>query len=313
MRSSIGSSTDLMGKLKEYNRRAKVLKKFNPFESKVCPPRLEVNVYTGCAYNCKYCYARAYIRDFYIPRPKADFEKKLKREAQRAIEMGLDKLPVSISNSCEPFQPLEDKYKHTLSAIKFLTENRFYSILITKNPSKLLEREYVDSMDSKRTFIEVTITSLNSRFFEPNAPLAEERIKAISELIKLGFTVAVRFDPIIPRCGEIPGPSPSEIEEIMEKLHQANVNYVIAKCLRLVGATRKAYPEFYHALKPYYQTHGVWRKNRYELRREVKQKLHAPVYQACSRRGILYSTCLDDVKFPNSVMCDRSSQYFCNF
>lgn len=90
MRSSgIDGSTYLISKLKEYDRGAEVLKKFNPFESKVCPPRLEVNVYTGCAYQCKYCYARAYIRNFHIPRPKADFEKNLERDIQRALQLGL--------------------------------------------------------------------------------------------------------------------------------------------------------------------------------------------------------------------------------
>jgi len=297
-------------RLRVYSKKAKVLTKFNPFQSRACPPRLEVNVYTGCAFQCKYCYARAYIRDFNRPRCKPDFKENLEEDVERALQLGLNKLPVGISNSCEPFQPLEDKYKHALFAIKLLTDNDFHLIIITKNPSKLTEPEYLDAMDPKRTFIEVTIPFLDSRFFEPYAPPTMERIKSITALNELDYTVAVRVDPIVPSYGSIPGQSPSEVETLIDQLHKAGVRFIIAKCLRLVGATTKAYPEFYHALRPYYQLNGKWTKNCYELKNEVKQELHKPVYQACVKRGILYSTCMDEVRLPGSAMCDQSNLFF---
>ncbi len=152
-----------LGMLQSYERQAKVLKRFNPFRLKTCPLRLEVNVYTGCAFQCIYCYARAYIRDFEKPRCKSNFEENLKKDVKKAVEIGLNKLPVSTSNSCDPLQPLEDKYGHTLFTIKLLTENDF-PIIITKNPSKLLESKYLEAMDSKRTLIEVTAINMKSEF-----------------------------------------------------------------------------------------------------------------------------------------------------
>lgn len=47
--------------LQDYEKHVKVLKKSNPFQPKICPLRLEVNVYTGCVFQCVYYYARAYI------------------------------------------------------------------------------------------------------------------------------------------------------------------------------------------------------------------------------------------------------------
>jgi DNA repair photolyase len=286
------------------------LTRFNLFHSRSCPERLEVNVYTGCAFQCTYCFARAYIRDFDKPRCKQNFEKRLERDIKDALRLGLDKLPVSISNSCEPFQPLEDKYRHALLAIKLLTESGFRILILTKNPAKLLDIELLEAMDSKKTFIEATIPFQNSKFFEPNALPTTERIQAVAELIKHGFTVAVRVDPIIPQYGNIPGQTASEIETLIEKLHDARVKFIIAKCQRLVGATAKVHPELYYGLRPFYVANGSWTGNCYELKDEVKQKLHVPIYQACNQHNMLYSTCLDNVHFPNSVRCDRSSSFF---
>ncbi|MBS7618854.1 hypothetical protein KEJ25_09735 [Candidatus Bathyarchaeota archaeon] len=293
--------------IQEYEKHAKVLKKFNQFQPKICPLRLEVNVYTGCVFQCVYCYARAYICGFDKPRCKPNFEENLKRDIEKAVEIGLNKLPVSISNSCDPLQPLEDKYRHTLFAIKLLTENGFPIIVVTKNPSKLLELKYLDAMDSKKTLIETTIISLDSKFFEPNAPPPMERIEAVRELIDVGFNIAIRIDPIIPRFGEIPGQSPSDIEVLVEKICEIGVKLVIAKCLRLVGATAKANPVFYYGLRPYYRTYGVWTSNCYELKDDIKRILHMPVYSACLKRRIDYSTCLDGVDFPYSTTCDRGN------
>ncbi len=294
-----------MNILQDYEKYAKVLKKFNPFRPKICPLRLEVNVYTGCAFQCVYCYARAYIRGFDKPRRKPNFEENLKRDVERAVEIGLNKLPVSISNSCDPLQPLEDKYEHTLYTIRLLTENGFPIIVVTKNPSKLLESKYLEAMDSKRTLIETTIISLDLKSFEPNAPSPMERMEAAKRLVEVGFNVAIRVDPIIPRFGEIPGQSPSDLEALVEKICEIGVKLVIAKCLRLVGATAKASPVFYYGLRPYYKSYGVWTGNCYELKDDVKRMLHMPIYSACLKRGIGYSTCLDSVDFPYSTTCDR--------
>jgi DNA repair photolyase len=297
--------------LQNYEKQAKVLKRFNPFRSKTCPFRLEVNVYTGCAFQCIYCYARAYIRGFEKPRCKPSFEENLKKDVKKAVEIGLNKLPVSISNSCDPLQPLEDKYGHTLLTVKLLTENGFPIIIVTKNPSKLLESKYLEAMDSKRTLIEVTVINLDSKSFEPNTPPPMERIAAAGELVEVGFNVAIRIDPIIPRFGEILGQSPSEIETLIENIREIGVKLVVAKCLRLVGATAKAHPAFYYGLRPYYKIHGVWTGNCYELRNDVKQILHMPVYSACLKHGIGYSTCLDDVDLPGSTPCDRGNILLC--
>lgn len=294
----------LEAKLREYSRNAKILRIFNPFRSRTCPLRLEVNVYVGCAYQCKYCYSRAYIREFDKPRCKPNFEKNLTEDVEKALEMGLNRLPVNVSNSCDPLQPLESRYKHALFAMRLLIENEFRLIVLTKNPSKLLEREYVDVLDPRKVFIEVTITKLDSRFFEPYAPPSPERVKAVAELIKLGFTVCVRIDPIIPRLKGVPGQTPSEISALVRELHDIGVKAIVGKCLRLTGAAASKYPEFYYSLKPFYAANGVWVNNCYELKDDVKRQLHAPIHRACSKYGIPYFTCLDKVGLPATATCD---------
>lgn len=300
----------LLERLNEFDKKSKILKRFNPFESSRsfgCTPRLCVNVYTGCFFNCIYCYSRSYIPNFDKPRCKQNYEANLKRDIERALELGLGNLLVSVSNSCDPFQPLERVYKHTLYAIKRLIENGFRLILLTKNPAQLLEKQYLSALDPKNAIIEVTIPFLdNVGFFEPCAPSSQERIDAVCNLVNAGFIVSARIDPVIPRFGEVLGQSSDEIAALVEKLSQVGVKHVVAKCLRLTGVTARANPVFYHALVPFYKANGYWAGNCYVIRDEVKKELLSPVYQACERYGLKLSTCTDHVQFLNSRFCDQS-------
>ena len=164
-------------------------------------------------------------------------------------------------------------------------------------------------MDEDRVFIQVTIPFLDFTFFEPNAPPTEERIKCVGELIDFGYNVAVRIDPIIPRYGIIPGQSCEEVEALVERFSKRALKNVIAKCLRLVAITAKNWPELFYGLRPFYQLYGSWTGNCYELNENVKQQLHTPIYNACLKHGILYSTCLDKVNFSNATRCDRCGSF----
>jgi len=295
--------------LLKITRSLRVLKLHNPFESRgiyQCRTRLVVNTYKGCSNLCQYCYTYSYTRfsDILNPKPKDDFEKNLERDIQRYCSSGLPKYPVYVSSNCEPLQPLEDKYKNTLYALRKLRANNFPILIMTKNPSKLLEPEYSEVLDKSRTVIQVTIPFLNSRF-EPYAPSPNERIHAIDCLTTSGFQVVARIDPIMPVYGAIEGQSVNEIDSLVNQLHRVGGNLIASKCLRLVPGIKKMYPHLYDQLKPYYQINRS-SESPWELNPESKQKLLTPVYKACEKRGITMATCVDGrhVSFPTSLRCD---------
>jgi len=300
----------LAERLKAYNAtRPGVLTQFNLFKAREvlgCPLVLSVNPYVGCPYRCLYCYSWA-TPNFEVPRCKKDFEKRLDAEIGRAVQLGLNELLVSVSDRADPFQPLESRYKYTLYTIRRLSEAKFRLIILTKNPERMMEPEYLDSIDPKRASIEVTIPFLNGRFFEPHIPPSQRRIELVSELIGAGYIVTARIDPVVPASGSIHGQSPEELRELVARLSAAGVRYVVSKCLVLLGAIGKSHSALYQQLKPYYAANG-YRGGRdvYILRDSVKRRLLTPVYEACVDHGIKLSTCADHIQFPGTRLCDQS-------
>jgi len=124
----------------------KVLKIHNPFESRIlhrCRYRLVVNTYKGCQNRCFYCYTYSYTRllDVLNPKCKVEFMSNLDKDIQRYEECRLPKNLVYVSSNCEALQPLlEDRYRHTMYALRRLREAGFPIIVMTKNPGKLLEQ-----------------------------------------------------------------------------------------------------------------------------------------------------------------------------
>ncbi len=301
---------EIFKELELYDKGSKVIKAFNPNKSRYefgCPPRFCINVYVGCIHQCVYCYNH-WFKDFDKPRDKKEFEKGLRKDIERIKKYKLQHLITSISNSTDAFQePLEDKFKHTLLAIRLLMENDLKVLFLTKNPKKLLEPEYLDSLNPENTAIEVTIPFLHHRkALEPFAPSPDERISCVGKLIKKGFNkLGVRVDPIIPP--EIGGQSPEEIKYLIMELKDNGVEHVISKVFKLVGAIGKRHPGFYKNAKSHYLDEGAtWHKNHHKLPENRKVELLSPVYEACEREGITLSVCYEDVPFPNVIKCDMA-------
>ena len=88
--------------------RARVIKWYCPFAAQNAFPsghRYCLNVYTGCTHGCLYCYAAGYqpagaaIKD--------NFEHLLAKDLHDLDGFGVPPAPVHLSNSTDPFQPLE--------------------------------------------------------------------------------------------------------------------------------------------------------------------------------------------------------------
>ncbi len=282
---------------------------FNPFKSRrdfPCPVRLTLNVYVGCAFGCRYCYGQTYIRDFSIPRAKSRFPELLERDIELLKEAGLRPW-ISISNSTEPLQPLEEREGHTLYALRRLLEEGFPVLLVTKNPEKLCEPSYLEALSRGEARIHVTIPFLRQNPLEPHAPPPKERIRGVERLSALGFDVGVRIDPVLPQVEGL-GQNPEELRELVFLLREAGARRIYAKCLRLMGRLKALQPDLYSALKPFYRDHGIWRGSYYILRDEAKEELLFPIWEAAREAGLRLFTCTDRVNLPGALRCEFESR-----
>lgn len=287
-----------------------MLKPLNPFKSRaksMSDVKLVVNPYRGCPYKCMYCYIYGYMRSSYIMNPtsKRLFKRRLRRDLKEYSRLRLPKYPVYLSSSCEPLNPqLERIFGNTLYALRLLGKEGFPVVIVTKNPCLLLRIEYLEALDKKASIIQVSVPFMNNRF-EPETSLPIGRIWAASKLVREGFKVVLRVEPLIPSYGWVSGQSELELEVIVSEARKAGVKDIFSKCLLLPIGVNKLYPEFYRELKPYYVRHGYKNKTYYVLNYRVRVKLLMALYAVCRRNDARLWTCLNNSQFSDNFLSDE--------
>ncbi len=273
---------------------------FDPWKSSLCtcPPKYSLNPYTGCGHRCLYCYATSFIKNFYRPRPKKDFLKIVERELKKLLENSL----ISLSNSSDPYQPLESTYKYTRNFLEFLAEKNYRILIITK--SDLILRD-LDLLKNLRCAVSITITSktLTSKL-EPGAPSYERRINAIKSLYKSNIPVSVRLDPVIPGLNE------KEILEILDEVAPF-VKHITASTYKAKPDSLKrlndAFPEKRVFWEELYLKGGKKLGNAIYLKDEIRYELINPLYKKAKEYGISFATCREALKvFESPQKCDGS-------
>ena len=146
-----------------------ILSPFDPWKSRLCtcPSKLSLNPYTGCPHGCLYCYARSYIPHFSCCRPKADLLRRLAREASRIQPGRL----VAMSNSSDPYPPLEEKLRLSRSCLKILKARGLEVQVVTKSG---LVAQDADLLAGMISCVAMTLTTLDdsvSRVLESGAAL----------------------------------------------------------------------------------------------------------------------------------------------
>jgi DNA repair photolyase len=160
-----------------------------------------INPYTGCQHNCSYCYARFMKRFTGHKEPWGQFvdvkvtaPDLLKREITR-------KKPdrVWVSGVCDPYQPVEGKYRLTRQCLEILAQNSWPVTVQTR--SALVLRD-IDILKEGRNFeVGLSVTTADDRIrrlFEPTAPPIMERVRALEELHRAGIRTYVMIAPMLP-------------------------------------------------------------------------------------------------------------------
>jgi DNA repair photolyase len=206
--------------------RPRVIKWYCPFACQSSFPsghRYCINVFTGCAHRCAYCYAMGYSPC--EPAIKQGFERMIDRDMDDLERFDVPPAPVHLSNSTDPFQPLEVNSGHTRYALSQVLahRHRFTSVrILTKNPLMPVQLGYLDLFKRlaelpshhprAATFqhggfpgfcVEVSLAFCREEAraaYDPGAPTVEERMKGIRALRQAGIPVVLRIDPLFPRA-----------------------------------------------------------------------------------------------------------------
>jgi len=165
-----------------------------------------LNPYTGCSHACSYCYARFMKRFSGHREPWGEFvDVKVNAAALLARELERKKPgTVWVSGVCDPYQPLEARYKLTRQCLELLVERQWLVRVQTRSP--LVTRD-IDVLSRGRD-VEVgfSITTADDEvraLFEPRAPSIEARLHALTKIHEAGICTFVMIAPLLPGAEDL--------------------------------------------------------------------------------------------------------------
>ena len=185
-----------------------------------------INPYTGCQHNCLYCYAHFMKRFTGHKEPWGQFvDVKLNAPGLLKREITRKKpARVWVSGVCDPYQPLEGKYKLTRQCLEILAEHGWPVTVQTRSPLVLRD---IDILQKGKDFeVGLSITTADDgmrKLFEPNAPSIKERVRALGELHQAGIRTYAMIAPILPEAEGLPDMLADKVDYVM--LDRMNYHY----------------------------------------------------------------------------------------
>ncbi len=162
-----------------------------------------INPYLGCGHGCRYCYAvfmRKYSQHSQSPwgsfvEPKTNIAEVLNAELRRKKRRGR----ALLSSVCDPYQPLEQRYRLTRACLEVLQQWGWGIDILTRSP--LVTRDLDIFSATPEVSVGFSIPTDNDevrKVLEPKAPPIGARLKALKRLHEAGISTWVFVAPILP-------------------------------------------------------------------------------------------------------------------
>ncbi|MDD5190241.1 MAG: radical SAM protein [Dehalococcoidales bacterium] len=162
--------------------------------------KFAVNLYQGCGHWCTYCYAPASLRTtterFHASLPRPDILERLSSDA-RKLSLQNTKDPVLMCFTCDPYQPIDEKYQLARKAIQTLHYYHLDIKILTKGGDRA-ERDF--DLLTDRDYFGVTLTNLDDAMslkWEPLAALPAERINSLIRAHEKSIKTWVSLEPVL--------------------------------------------------------------------------------------------------------------------
>lgn len=164
-----------------------------------------LNPYRGCAFNCSYCYAPAFVFDEDARRNwgrwvtiKANAEALLRTAGRRGK---LRNKNVYMSTVTDPYQPIEHKLGLTRACLEVMLDY-LPRLLTVQTRSPLVVRDIDLFMQmQQRIAVCMSITTDNEqvrRIFEPTCAPIAKRVEAIRAIREAGIPTQASIAPLLP-------------------------------------------------------------------------------------------------------------------
>jgi DNA repair photolyase len=165
-----------------------------------------INPYVGCQHGCSYCYARFMKRFTGHKEPWGEFvDAKINAPDLLSREIGRKKKgTVWVSGVCDPYQPLEARYRLTRNCLEILARHKWPVVIQTRSPLVLRDLDIFQKAEDFE--VGLTVTTADERIaglFEPHAPPIKDRIDALRALHQAAIRTYVMIAPMLPGAAEL--------------------------------------------------------------------------------------------------------------
>jgi DNA repair photolyase len=178
-----------------------------------------VNAYTGCQHACTYCYARFMKRFTGHREPWGQFvDVKTNAPDLLRAEISRKKLKgrVWVSGVCDPYQPLESRYRVTRKCLEILISGDWPVSIQTR--SALVLRDVDLLKHTPDVVVTMTVATADDRIrkiFEPNAPSVEDRFRGLGELHAAGIKTHAMIAPMLPGAEGLPARLAGKVDYVL--------------------------------------------------------------------------------------------------
>jgi DNA repair photolyase len=192
-----------------------------------------INPYVGCEHGCTYCYAR-FVKRFTGHKEEWGQFVDVKINAPDLLEAEIKKKRVGrvwISGLCDPYQPLEEKYKLTRKCLQILSRRGWPVNIQTKSPLVLRDIDLLKGF--KRLEITFSIATGDEKIrqiFEPNSPPLMGRIETLRKLHSEGIKTSVMIAPMLPKAEQLVDQLRGKVDNaLIDKMNYHYADYVYTK------------------------------------------------------------------------------------
>ncbi len=177
-----------------------------------------LNPYVGCGHHCAYCYA-SFMKRFTGHREKWGEFVDVKVNAPELLARELKrKRPgrVWVSGVCDPYQPLEKKYKLTRRCLENLVDSAWPFTVQTKSALVLRDLDILKrAKDGEVGFSITTADDKIRKVFEPGASSVSKRIGALAVLHSAGISTFAMIAPILPGAEGLPQELKGKVDYVL--------------------------------------------------------------------------------------------------
>jgi DNA repair photolyase len=208
-----------------------------------------VNPFSGCAFNCLYCYIRGSKYGEHMEEKlslKSNVLEMLEKQLRLRAKKGQYGIVV-VSSATDPYLSVEEDSQVTRHLLELLLHYRFPVHIITKSNRVVRDFDILKRIDQESilpadlqpllshaaliTFSFSTLDDTVGKLFEPGAPSPTLRLQALRETLVAGFHSGVSLMPLIPYVTD----TGENLNHMFSTFEATGAKYIFPATLTLFG------------------------------------------------------------------------------